>query len=79
MRCVFCEGPVVRHKNVVVVPGLGPSHKPCHEKEQYNEKWVEFEGRQLQSWDDERLLELKERVLIELNSRVYKTHLVEWF
>lgn len=79
MRCVYCEGPVVGHGDVRVIPGLGPSHKPCYEKELHKEDWMEFEGIVLESWDNERLLELKERVLIELNSRFYKTQAVELF
>ena len=79
MRCVYCEGPVVGHEDVMVVSGLGPSHKRCYEQEQHKEDWVEFEGIVLESWDNERLLELKERVLIELNSRFYKTQAIELF
>lgn len=67
MRCPFCEKSVIGEKDVVVIVGEGPAHRHCYERDMVNQR--SFAGLYMPSLSDVQLNELKDLVLMELNSR----------
>lgn len=77
MRCPFCKGNVIGEKEVVILVGEGPAHTECYRRHAFHSR--QFRGLDLQALDDNGLLELKDMVLMEMNSRVKTDTDVELF
>ena len=67
MRCTYCNGNVVGDPDVVVLVGEGPAHRSCYERHTVTSRV--FGELNIQTLDNQSLVELKEMVLTELNSR----------
>jgi len=72
MRCTYCSGKVVGHRNVVVVPGKGPTHEGCFQKSLISIAQRTFSGMDLTQFTDAALNELSDMVAIEQNARTVK-------
>ena len=77
MRCPFCRENVVGKKSIVIVAGEGPAHKHCYERHAYQSR--RFANIDLQKLEDTKLFELKDLVLMEINSRQEQESEIELF
>lgn len=67
MRCCYCNHPVVGNPDVTIVPSSGPAHAGCHHRALASRRV--FKNIELARLTDAELLELREMVLTEANSR----------
>jgi len=77
MRCPFCKENVVGKKEVVIMVGEGPAHQECYERHTYHRR--QFGYLDLQTLEDCKLQELKDMVLMEINSRQSYEYEIELF
>lgn len=67
MRCCYCGVPVAGVRDITIVRGEGPAHSACHHRVLASRRI--FQHIELSRLSDEELLELREMVLTEANSR----------
>lgn len=67
MRCCYCGVPVVGVRDITIVRGEGPAHSVCHHRVLASRRI--FQHIELSRLSDADLLELREMVLTEANSR----------
>ncbi|MGR6872618.1 hypothetical protein ACU6U9_10000 [Pseudomonas sp. HK3] len=77
MRCPYCKKSVVGEKNVEILTGIGPAHRLCYEQTILSQRI--FEGLNLPRLSDDKLCELQEMLLTEINSRSHVSDDVELF
>ncbi len=69
MKCLYCNVNVIGNYDVKIVSGQGPAHTECHKNNLLSIGKRSFAGVDLSSYSLDLLNELKELVLMELNSR----------
>jgi hypothetical protein len=72
MKCIYCDSSIFENNNEegqpITVQGKGISHTMCHSRDLINQRI--FKGLPVNSLDFEELSELRDMVLIEINSRL---------
>lgn len=66
MNCIFCNKPVYG-KDGITVPSKGPAHQNCYQANEALRRT--FQHLDITALNDQELVDLKDLVLAELNSR----------
>ena len=66
MRCIFCNKPVYGNDGVTV-PQKGPAHQNCYQANEALRRT--FQHLDITALNDQELVDLKDLVLAEINSR----------
>jgi hypothetical protein len=66
MKCIFCNKPVFGDKGITV-PTQGPAHQNCYQANEALRRT--FQHLDISALNDQELVDLKDLVLAELNTR----------